>query len=126
MGDGYTEYEFSKLIEEVVKSELRGDFTDLSVDEHDAWNAESVFEGYEYAGRWHEIVDGLVPVYNVDIVKTWLELGMPEGDEWGHDVTEMPIIQQMMVGIYGWADEYARDHFERWHEEIVSAELTNG
>lgn len=124
MGDGYTEYEFGKLIEEVVKSELRNDWNATNDDEHAHWGAESTFEGYEYAGRWHEMIDGCVPVYNVDIVKTWLELGMPEGEDYG-DVYEGKIIQQMMIGIYWWADEYARERFELWHNEVVSAELTN-
>lgn len=121
--NGYTELEFERLVKSVFVSELRQDFTDLSVDERDDWNAESVYEGYEYAGRWHEIIDGLVPVYNVDIVETWLALGMPEAEDYG-DVNHGTIIRQMMVGIYWWADEYARQNFERWHEEVVSAELT--
>lgn len=121
--NGYTELEFERLIESVFVSELRSDFTDLSVDERDDWNAESVYEGYEYAGRWHEIIDGLVPIYNVDIVETWLALGMPEAEDYG-DVNTGEIIRQMMIGIYYWADEYARQNFERWHEAVVTAELT--
>ena len=123
--NGYTELEFERLIESVFVSELRGDFTDLSVDERDDWNAESVYEGYEYAGRWHEIIDGLVPIYNVDIVETWLALGMPQAEDYGDENTG-EIIKQMMVGIYYWADEYARQNFEGWHENVVSAELTKG
>ena len=114
------QYDFVRLIEGVFVDALRYDWRELADDEREAWGAESVAEGWEYSGRFHELVDGLVPIYNRDIVKLWLDLGMPDANEMaGHEVSEMTIIQQMQVGIYCWAEDYARQNFEAWHEEVT-------
>lgn len=113
-------YDYVRWIEGAFIEQLRYDWAELVEDEREAWGAESVAEGYEYSGMFHQILDGLVPIYTDDVVKLWLDLGMPEGDDWGHEVSEMDIVTQMRVGIYSWADDYARRNFEGWHNEVVT------
>ena len=131
MSERYTEYEcredikrwFVEALEYDWKEFIKGDFSDA---DKDAWTAKYVLEEYEYNGRFHEIVDGCVPVYNHEIVTLWLDLNMPEAAEYG-DENVGEIIRQMMVGIYYWADEYARKNFEDWHNEVVKQkEEVNG
>ena len=113
-------YDFAQQIEYNFIEQLRWDWRELADDERDAWGAESVAEGWEYSGRFHELVDGLVPIFTTDVVKLWLDLGMPDGNEmYGHDVSELDIIQQMKVGIYCWCEDYARRHFETYHEIVT-------
>jgi hypothetical protein len=119
------QYDFERQIDMNFIDMLRDDWDDLADDEREAWGAESVAERYDYSGQFHEMVDGMVPIYTREIVKLWLDLDMPDANEMaGHEVSEMSIIQQMQVGIYCWADEYARRNFEAWHEEVISAVTT--
>jgi hypothetical protein len=118
-------YDYVRIIEALFADQLRYDWADLSDDEKArGGNAESVAEGWEYSGKFHELVDGLVPIYTVDIVRLWLDLGMPEAEDWGHEVSEMNMIQQMSVGIYYWTEGYARQNFEGWFDEVISAVTT--
>ena len=119
MSERYTEYEFKQDIKHWFVEELEADFKDLADDEREHWGAESVAEGMTDSGRFHEIVDGCVPIYNYQIVTLWLDCNMPEAEDYG-DVFEGDIIKQMMAGLYWWADEYARENFEDWHSEVVS------
>ena len=116
---GYTEYDFKRDIKAWFVEALEYDFKELADDEREHWGAESVAEGMKDSGSWHEIVDGSVPIYNYGIVTLWSELNMPEAADYG-DENAGEIIRQMMVGIYYWADEYARENFEDWHNEVVS------
>ena len=128
---GYTEYDFKRdikawfveALEYDWKEFIKGDFSDA---DKDAWTAKYVLEEYEHNGKFHEIVDGCVPIYNYDIGTLWLNLNMPEAEDYG-SVFEGEIIKQMMAGIYWWADDFARENFEGWHNEVVKQkEEVNG
>jgi hypothetical protein len=125
-GDNMTNnrHDYAGIIEAVFLDQLKFDWVRLVDDEREDWDAETALESYDYDGRFHEMVDGLVPSYTTDVVELWLDLGMPDGNEmYGHDVSELDIIQQMKVGIYCWTEDYARRHFVTYHE-VVTATVT--
>ena len=118
MVDGYSEYEYEQHLKSYFMEELAYGWSCLSEDEYENWGAESVWEGLDYAGRSHEIIDNAVPVYTYSAISTWLNLGMPEAEDYGLE-NSGTIVEQVMAGIYLWADAYVRENFENWHEEFV-------
>jgi hypothetical protein len=122
-------HDYAGIIEAVFLDQLKFDWAkfsegDFSDADRDAWTAEYVLEEYDYNGMFHQMVDGLVPIYTTDVVELWLDLGMPDAYEMaGHAVGDLDIIQQMKVGIYCWTDDYARRHFVTYHE-VVTATVT--
>jgi hypothetical protein len=120
------QYDYVAQIESNFIEMIRWDWDRLADDERDGWlDGDNVLEQYDYNGRFQEMLDGLVPIYTRDIVKLWLSLGMPDANEMaGHDVSELDIIQQMKVGIYCWAEDYARRHFVTYHEVVLATVTT--
>lgn len=118
MVDGYTEYEYRRIIKDSFFEALAFHWGKLSDDEREQ-SAFDCRDALEYDGRWHEAIDGCVPVYTYSAIQTWLNLGMPDAkDEYGM-ADNATIIEQVMAGIYLWGDQYAGEMFEDWHEEFV-------
>lgn len=116
----YTEYEYRELLKSLFVEAFSYHWAKL---DDDARNSESAFacrDALEYDGRWHEIIDGSVPVYTHAAIQTWLNLGMPDAkEEYGMD-DKASIIEQVMAGIYMWADQFVGEMFEDWWSEFVA------
>jgi hypothetical protein len=122
MGDDYihTEYGYEQLLKMLIMDQLSYDWDATNDEEHTHWNAFDTRSSIEDSGRWHEIIDGSVPVYTYAAIRTWLNLGMPDAkEEYGMD-NSSTIIEQVMAGIYMWADQCVGENFESWHDEFVN------
>lgn len=118
MVDGYQEYEYMRILKDSVLEALTYYWEDLSDDEREDLTGENCFEWLDDHGRIHEVVDGCVPVYTYSGIQTWLNIGMPEAEDYGGENTGT-IVEQVMAGTYYWADAYVREMFDDWFEEFV-------
>ena len=115
-----------------MAEQIKWSLTNCNDDERDDLfaDSENLREYMMDNGEFHEVVDGAVPIYTADIVETWLELDMPEAEDFAGDVGEQTgIIEQMMLGIYYALDDYAVRSFENCFNSVVddlSKEAGNG
>lgn len=115
----YTEYEYRALLKSVFFEGLGYHWEKLSDDECEQ-SAFDCRDALEYDGRWHEMIDGSVPVYTHAAIQTWLNLGMPDASEHYGMADNAKIIEQVQAGIYYWADQFVGEMFEEWHQEFVA------
>jgi hypothetical protein len=118
MVDGYSEYQYRMIVKDSVLEAVNYYWEDLSDDERADLTGENCFEWLDEHGRIHEVVDGCVPVYTYSGIQTWLNIGMPEAEDYGGENTGT-IVEQVQAGIYYWADAYVREMFDDWFEEFV-------
>lgn len=118
-----TEYEYWYLLRDLFFEQLSFDWDRTTDEEHTHWTAELSREALEYDGRWHQIIDGSVPVYTYAAIETWLNVGMPEAEDYFGE-NAGTIVEQVMAGLYYWADSYCREFFDEWHEEFMEMKTT--
>ena len=118
MVDGYQEYEYRRILKDSVLEALVYYWEDLSDDEQADLTGEKCFEWLDEHGRIHEVVDGCIPVYTYSAIQTWLNIGMPEAEDYGSENTGR-IVEQAQAGTYYWADAYVREMFNDWFDEFV-------
>lgn len=85
-----------------MRSEVK-DAVDEMIEEH----------GENISDLWYSIferVDGLVPVYNRDIINEWNEIDIYDADDYSG---EPNIIDQMRAALFEWYDREIREELSR-------------